>query len=261
MFLVSVGVVVSSAEYLADSAQLKDTGLMSWTIGRLREPVLSIGRIGELLNVALGYPGVLGLLFLRLVVAGLLVADIAAGVERGELFRASLLLMAALITMLFLVRSKYGHDGADQMALLVLLSLGLGSAVGTPVAVRACLWFITLQACLAYATAGIAKASSGGWRDGSFLRDILSTRMYGHARVGSILRNRSVLSRCCALGVIAWECLFPLVLVTPYPHAIGFLIIGAIFHLTSAYLMGLNTFTWSFLSTYPAIIYCVGTLR
>jgi hypothetical protein len=45
-------------------------------------------------------------------------------------------------------------------------------------------------------------------------------------------------------------------LIAPRPLAILLLLSGIAFHVTAAIAMGLNTFLWSFLATYPALVYC-----
>jgi hypothetical protein len=122
---------------------------------------------------------------------------------------------------------------------------------------RAYVWFVALQSCLAYATAGWAKAVARGWRDGTYLADIMATQIYGHARFGAFLSGHPTIARTMSLSLVVWECAFPLVLLVPPPVAIGFLTSGFLFHLANAYFMGLNTFLWSFFAPYPAILYCV----
>jgi uncharacterized membrane protein (DUF485 family) len=71
------------------------------------------------------------------------------------------------------------------------------------------------------------------------------------------LSEHSALARAATLAVLAWECAFPLVLVLPAPFAYVMLALGVLFHVTNAVVMGLNTFVWSFVATYPAVIWVV----
>ena len=59
-----------------------------------------------------------------------------------------------------------------------------------------------------------------------------------------------------AWSLILWESCFPLLLVAPRPLAILFLLMGIAFHGGAALFMGLNTFFWTFVATYPAVIHC-----
>jgi hypothetical protein len=58
-----------------------------------------------------------------------------------------------------------------------------------------------------------------------------------------------------AWSVILTECLFAVALLTPFPITLAILIGGAAFHIMSGLVMGLNTFIWSFVATYPAILW------
>jgi len=98
--------------------------------------------------------------------------------------------------------------------------------------------------------------SARGWREGTFLPAIFQTAIYGHRRLGRLLSVRPALSSMLSRAVIAWECSFPLVLVAPPSVVAPVLLMGVAFHAVNAYLMGLNTFFWSFAATYPAILYC-----
>jgi hypothetical protein len=52
------------------------------------------------------------------------------------------------------------------------------------------------------------------------------------------------------------ECAFTIALIVGYPGCLLFIAWGLTFHLMNATVMGLNSFFWSFISTYPAVIYC-----
>jgi hypothetical protein len=40
-----------------------------------------------------------------------------------------------------------------------------------------------------------------------------------------------------------------------------FAVLGILFHVANAVIMGLNTFVWAFVATYPAILFCAVSLR
>jgi hypothetical protein len=40
-----------------------------------------------------------------------------------------------------------------------------------------------------------------------------------------------------------------------------FAVLGILFHVANAVIMGLNTFVWAFVETYPAILFCAVSLR
>jgi hypothetical protein len=252
--LAAVSSLLSCLEIMTIPAQLRDCGLMSWAVARLRRRWLACGPLATGLNFALAYPNIWILLILR----ALLASAILLG-PHSAAWNPWLLCLSAVVFWLTVVRSNYGLDGADQMTWIIVAALALVSLVPTPFVKGVCLWFLALQVCLSYGTAGLAKAVSRGWRDGSFLAAILGTQIYGHPTLANLLRTRRLWARVLANQIIIWECAFPLVLVVPGPVAAVFLASGALFHLANAYLMGLNTFLWSFVATYPAVMWCVQT--
>jgi hypothetical protein len=152
--------------------------------------------------------------------------------------------------------SPFGLDGSDQMATIIFVNLALARLLPTSLASSAFLWVIALQGCLAYFTAGFAKLVSVPWRSGDAIAGISATRIYGPGIARLILADRPVLSVLLCWSVILTECVFPLCLVVPRPLALLMLAGGTLFHLAAGVTMGLNTFFWSFVATYPAIFWC-----
>ncbi len=250
--ITAVSVLISSLEMLVNRKILRDEGLMSWKIGRLRVRGFAVGPFARFWDFVAGYPNIAVVHAVAVIVA----ASMAVGTQAWSLSPIpALLLWATLIVGT--MRTNYGHDGADQLAAMILLSLSVSGLVPTDLSRIACLGFLAFQACLAYGTAGWAKAPMPGWRDGSYLTAILRTHIYGSPAVGEILAVHPRLARAATLAVLAWECTFPLVLILPAPAAWAMLAMGVFFHLTNAFVMRLNTFVWSFLATYPAVIWIV----
>jgi hypothetical protein len=151
-------------------------------------------------------------------------------------------------------RRHTGGDGAEQLAMLVLIAAGL-AVLPYPADGRVMMAavFIAAQVSLAYVTAGIAKLASGIWRDGAALPAIFSTNTHGHPLAAALLANHGGLARAGSWGVIVFECAFPLLFLGPSWLALGFLAVGLAFHAGCALLMGLNSFLWSFPATYPCV--------
>ena len=63
--LAAVSVLISSAEYLVCPRHLRDDGLMSWAVASVREQWLVTSPIGSVLQIALSYPRVLGMIVVR----------------------------------------------------------------------------------------------------------------------------------------------------------------------------------------------------
>ena len=243
--IAALGTALVCAEYLTYRAMLDDDALMTWEVSRLRKAWLTFGPIAALLDPVLSTRGVRGLLFVRLLLA------------LGILFfptSAALLLASGLGTMLFVQRTPFGHDGADQLLMILFLSLGLGSLVGSAIGVQIALAFVAAQAVLAYFSAGTAKLSAAGWRDGSYLAGISGMRMYGHARCARLFAEKPRIAWIAAWTTIVWEVGFILVPFLPPTLAVPYVALGLLFHAGNAVVMGLNTFVFAFVATYPALL-------
>ena len=246
--LAGCAVLIATLEMLARPRAFDRGGLLGWEVAQLRAPWLTHGRLARVLDRLFSGSGLRALLILRAAAAACLVA----GLDGAAL--AAAVLTAAAASLLLMLRTCYGNDGADQMCLLVLLSAALARASGSGAPmVAAVLCFLALQACLSYATSGIAKLCGPAWRDGSGIVGILSTHTYGMPRLASSLARHRPLAIGFSWLVIGSEILFPLVLVAPDSWIPVFLLAGLSFHLGCALVMGLNTFVWSFAATYPAV--------
>lgn len=250
----TVGATISTLEWLANRRELRDDGLFSWQVIESR-PSLVGSLLGSLAGPLLTYPNVLILLVLRLGALLVLLPAIATG-----RFVVLVLGLVVATTLLLNVRSPYGMDGSDQMATHVFGALFLGFVPGTSLALNAALWYIAIQSCLSYATAGLAKAFSAHWHRGDTVFAIFNTRTYGHPAVARFLHGRPTLTKALSWGAVVAEVAFPVALFLGYPYALLVLAWGVIFHAANAVVMGLNSFFWSFVATYPAILYCARLL-
>ncbi|MEA2573235.1 MAG: hypothetical protein QOH93_533 [Chloroflexia bacterium] len=250
--IASISVCISCIELLSYPQQLNDNGVMSWRVFQLRHRWFVRGLLANVLDRIFSYPAFLAIIVIRLAAASLLLV-----VAPNDTQRAVLVGIVAVMSLCLPLRSPYGMDGADQMTVTTFGGLALVHLCSGPTVDKAGLWFLTLQVCLSYLTAGVVKATSPVWRDGSGLTGVFSTRAYGNAWLALRLTEHPALGRLLSWSVIVAECLFSLVLVLPMPFALAFLIWGVMFHFLGAVIMGLNTFFWSFVALYPAIIYCV----
>jgi hypothetical protein len=250
------GAALASSEWLMNARHLRDDALLGWPISQLRHRALAGGVRPRLLNPIFGYPGILWMLSVRLVAALFLLSGISAGPAR-----ATLTVLVALTTLAIGLRSPFGLDGSDQMAAFIFASLALVRLVPSSAVERGFLWALALQSSLAYFTAGFAKLVSPIWRSGAAIFGISSTRIYGSPLASGFVHGRAGLCMGLAWSVIVAECLFPLALIVPLPAALALLVGGAVFHIMSGVVMGLNTFIWSFIATYPAVLWCHGRLH
>jgi len=250
-----LGVTISSAEWLAKPQQIRNSGVFSWDVCRLRAAWMVEGPIAAGLTVIFENPGLTLLLLVRPAIA----AVIAFGLATGWM-HAALITVVALVTVLVRVRFPMGLDGSDQMAGIIFVTLSLIYWIGTPRAAQLGLIFLTLQLCLSYQAAGWLKLRERGWRDGTYLARVLSSGAYGHAAAGRYLTDHPSLSRMLSWSVIALETSFPIVFVLPPFAAAGLLAAGLAFHVGTGLLMGLNTFVIFFGAAYPALAYSLGLL-
>jgi hypothetical protein len=147
--------------------------------------------------------------------------------------------------------------GAEaQLTLITYSAMALTLVSDTPVAAGYCLYFLTLQLFLAYFAAGFHKLRSPYWRSGYALPGLLSARLFGFPAFGAWLDRHGLLAWCSSWATIVWEVSFPVVLVAPREVGLAYFCCGVLFHLGTAFTMGLNKFIWAFLALYPAAIYC-----
>lgn len=256
--LAATGILISTAELLANRHDHRDDRLYSWKVFRSQPLLVRHPRLGMVLDVILRYPRYVAVLWLRLVAIVLVVC--AAWWAWLDVWALGAVL---LTTLLVNFRSPFGQDGSDQMSSLVFVTLFLVALSGNDEAVQwAAIWFLALQACLAYFAAGVAKARGAKWTTrGDAVYQIFNTSSYGLKSVARFLRDRPALGRLVTWSVVAAELAFPLVLVAGRPLMWLFLAWGLAFHVTNAAVMGLNSFFWAFVSTYPAILFCATALN
>lgn len=247
----AVSVCLSSAELLAGRKYLAADGLLSWPVARLRLRWLAGGLLARMLTSVFSYPQVLALVIARFVAAVSILL-----LHPGYLMAAVLTGVVAATSAAMLLRSPFGNDGADQMTLVCFVALSVSYIGDSQAVLNACLWFIAGQSCLSYFTSGVAKLGAPGWRHGEFVPFIFGTFVYGHSVAARLFQKSRRLSLFASWLVIIPECLFVLIFFIPLPWSMAFLAWGVMFHLLSASLMGLNTFFWSFVGTYPAVLYC-----
>jgi len=231
--------------------------MYAWGIARLRLSSRFPNPSKAVLDKIFDLPGLRALLISRLaLIAALLIVPIASSVF-------SVIVWSLVVQNLaFTWRRVMGDDGSDQMSAVILVTAAI--CVGpqsSPLLLKLGLWYLTAQCCLAYTAAGLAKLVSPIWRGGQAVPAILSTQSYGLPAIARFLKSRRRLSLILTWVVIIAESAFLLVLVIPWPWNLVFLIWGVAFHLSTAMIMGLNSFLWTFLATYPAVIYTATHLR
>ncbi|TDN87733.1 hypothetical protein [Microbacterium sp. BK668] len=256
LILVSVGIVVSSAEDLSAFSLYREDGLLAWRLSKLRHPALAHGLLSDILERVYHPAGHRAILWGTIVCAVSSVTLASAGAIAGPTIALTLLGVVALG-----FRSVYGLDGSDQMTLIVLSGLVVVASVPDDEWIRTVAFlFIAAQLVLSYLVSGIAKLTSTEWRSGRAIVGILSTAGYGNPTLFRLLRTRPHLAQAVCIGVIAWEAGFPIIMLAFIGQPIWLLGLGMAFHGGIALVMGLNNFFWAFSAAFPALVVMLNLL-
>ncbi len=147
-----------------------------------------------------------------------------------------------------------GSDSITFQVLVGLLIAALG--VANPALVRIGLGWIAAQSVLSYFLAGVAKLSATNWRTGFALETLLrADGPYTLFKPASSFADSKTLCAALSWMIILFEIAFPLVLVLPWEGKLAMLSAGLLFHITNAFVLGLNRFIWAWAATYPALLY------
>lgn len=165
----------------------------------------------------------------------------------------SFLLLLLGLAILHIFQGPY-NGGADRMSLLILSCLCLAHLAPTPRWQELAFGYLALQLILSYFISGGVKLLNPEWRNGQALRDVFQFSAYPVSESLRQLSQSARLLQTMSWAVILFELLFPLALISSGSLTVV-LIIAAIFHLTNAFLFGLNRFFWIWVAAYPSIIW------
>lgn len=196
-----------------------------------------------------------------------LVAGFALPVTAGhDAATLALLVIIAGCTAVLSIALR-GSDGSDKIALVTCVAAAL-IATGRMADDRwLCLAGLTWgagQVTLVYVASGMAKLARAFWRDGSAVAAAMTSYQSGHAMPAAIVRHRPA-AIVLSWVVILLECLFPVALLAPPGICLAILAALAAFHFATAVFMGLSTYPWAFIATYPYVVLAnaaiIGTAR
>jgi len=249
--LACISTIISSTEYLSLIQEFSPDGAFSWTIFSSRPTCVAHPRFFRATEFLFERRATQVIHVLRITACVVLLF-----LQANPLFAHFLIPLLALSGLVLSFRDIVGTDGSDQMTSLIFCALTFYTLCNDEF-VRVCaLLFIACQSVLSYVIAGIAKLLSRKWRGGVAMAQIMNTRAYGMEFVGRThARLPAYLNQVICWVTIAAESLFFLVLLLPSPYFLFFICWGIVFHIFNAVAMGLNTFFWSFLATYPCIFY------
>ncbi len=165
----------------------------------------------------------------------------------------SLTLLLTSVILLHHFQGAY-NGGADRMGLLILVCLCLTHTLPSTYWREVAFGYLALQLVLSYFISGWVKIINPDWRNGQALWDVFRFSAYP---VSESLRgwvNWPKLLLVMSWCVISFELLFPLALLTQTSLIIA-LVIAAIFHLSNAFIFGLNRFFWIWITAYPSLLW------
>lgn len=171
-------------------------------------------------------------------------------------FAAAWACLALVINALFILKRFQGpyNGGSDRMGLLILCCLCLTHFMPSTQMQEYVFGYLALQLVLSYFMSGWVKIVNPQWRCGKALEDVFRFSAYPVSESLRKWAERPTLLLLMSWAVIMFELLFPLTLLSPATLIVG-LIIAATFHLTNAFIFGLNRFFWFWLAAYPSILW------
>lgn len=216
------------------------------TAQRLTEILLALAFVQQSLEHLRGRRGERALFATRIVLCGLLIAGA---------FPPWPLLGLAALSLAILVRFQGPYNGgSDRMGLLALWCLALAAVAPTQHWREIAFGYLGIQLVLSYFISGWVKVVNPDWRSGRALRDVFQFSAYPVSENLRALADRPGLLRVAAWAVILFELAFPLTMASQTLLAAG-LVVAASFHLANACLFGLNRFFWTWIASYPAIVW------
>ncbi|WP_226966602.1 alpha/beta fold hydrolase [Streptomyces phaeolivaceus] len=246
--LAAVSSLQSSLEYLTQRKDIEKGGMNDWEVAR--QYLAGAGPVTR--RLVDGVSGVRTTTALHLARSAVSLAMLLPGDSRwrgaGNVFLGA---SSALLSP----RHHYGGDGSDQVATLVQLATGAARLAPSPAAKDALLWYASLQAGMAYAVSGWVKLFGKPWRDASALGGVMRTRTYGHEGLHRWTCEHPRTAKALTHGVLALECLFPLVYARGGKLTRSMITSAAAFHVANGYFMGLSRFVTAFPAFHPLVAY------
>lgn len=249
-----VGIALQSLELVGNRAHLRDGHLLGWRPSRGGKA----GPVQELGRTLLRYPACLVVLCVRIGAALLAAVSLQA-------HPAAWLLLPALVLLQLYYNYRFAltRENANAMYLYVLVACAVAAYPGASDSLVAVAFaFLSYHVLLAYFMSGKTKLASPRWRAGDYLTWICQNRAAQlFPGLGDLAGRHPRAVRVATWCVILLQLLFPLSLFLPAPVFWAFLAGGVIFHTAVSLTMGPHAFWWSFVATYPGLIFIHGWLR
>jgi len=158
-----------------------------------------------------------------------------------------------LIMTYFLIALRFRgnfNGGSDAMTMVTLVSLTFAfqkTSIG--------FYLLAFHCTLSYFMAGMVKLRNKSWRSGLALQTFLTHSNYA---IPSKIQKWTNQKSWMILGswiVILFECSFPLVWL--FPKLTTYYVVAAsLFHVINYFCLGLNRFVFTWIASYPALLFC-----
>jgi hypothetical protein len=251
--IAAIGIVYNAVELSLHRQEILEK-FYNWRIVRSRYYIL-IGRpaLGWLFDISLtgnqfiyavAMQAVAAVLFPIAVSFNLWIAAMLAGYVLG-------------VHLLIHIRMLVGMDGSDQMQTVIWASLFMYCLPLNETARTTAALFIAAQLVLSYLVSGLAKLGSPVWRGGFAIAQITRTATYCTADLAKVLARPAISASLC-WATILFEVGSPFLLLGGRAGAVALIVMGTGFHVGIALAMGLTTFIFAFLATFPLVYYFAG---
>ncbi len=249
LIFIAIGHAVSSLELLAARRLFCPDDRCGWQILKRKFSP----KMGLLLTPLFEYQGVRILLVVRLVSALWLLLVPTSWTP---------LLLVSVCTFLWQLRNRpWIMDAGDIFLMTSTMSVLLAGfpchspLKSEPLVLRVTLLFIAAQACLSYVVAGFYKVR-GGWGGGRFLSELLDCELLVSRDHANALGRHPSLLKFMEISVVGLQLSAPGIFFLGLPFARLYVAWSILFHLLGSWGLGLRTFSFAYLTSYPAILWC-----
>lgn len=245
----SIHVVVTALESLADKERYSKKGILCWEVSKLQFKNKSTRYFLSTFFQGDRYEYILKLHFV-------LGVFLAISIFTTNMIMTIFLYAVLYTTIMIGLRHHSGLNGDYHISLVVIIGLLLWTSHENNIIHNIGYIFIASQIILSYLVSGVLKLFSAEWRSGAAIINIFSANTWGGTeRIYELIHSQPYLAKATSWIVILFECLFFITIFVSHEMLLIILPVGLIFHIGIALFMGLNRFAIIFPASYPAIYY------
>jgi hypothetical protein len=250
---ITISISAGETIYLAEKLY-GNSGLLNWEILKMNSNRTNHGFISSFLNTLFLEKNYRTLQF-GIITTAILAITLAAINVNDSIIWIIIFLILFLNQILIYTRSGYGIDGSDQLKVIITFSiLGYFCFFNIGPIRYLFLGFTTINLFLSYFVAGFAKLISIAWLNGSAIKGIASTSIFGNKMIFKFVKDSIILQKMISYSTIIFEVGIIFIFLDPIPLTLFYMILGILFHITVALTMGLNSFVFTFTSAYPLVL-------